>query len=65
VRKDVADAEAVTFKPVVDKSDKVPSEYAKEHGIAGVQDKNGFASIDSSIDRAEDIIKKVEQMPWP
>ncbi|MHC1712100.1 MAG: OmpH family outer membrane protein [Solidesulfovibrio sp.] len=63
LRKDVADTEAVKFKPVVDKINKVLAEYAKEHGLAGVQDKNGFAYIDPSIDITEEIIKKIDQLP--
>lgn len=61
LRKDVADVEAVKFKPVVDKINKVLADYAKEQGIVGVQDKNGFAYVDASIDITDAIIRRVDQ----
>jgi len=63
LRKDVGETEAVKFKPVVDKINKALAEYAKEHGLVSVQDKNGFAFIDPSIDITDAIIKKVDRMP--
>jgi outer membrane protein len=63
LRKDVGDVEAVKFKPVVDKINKALAGYAKAHGLVSVQDKNGFAYIDPSIDITEVIIKQVDQVP--
>jgi outer membrane protein len=63
LRKDVASAEAVQFKPVADKIHKTIGEYAKEHGLLSVQDKSGFAYIDPSIDITDEIIKRVDQTP--
>jgi outer membrane protein len=62
LRKDVGAEEAIKFKPVVDKINKALSEYAKEKGLVSVQDRNGFAYIDPSIDITETIIKRVDQM---
>ena len=62
LRKDVGEAEAAKFKPIVDKINKALAEYAKEHGLLSVQDKNGFAYIDPSIDITQEIIKRVDQM---
>jgi outer membrane protein len=62
LRKDVGDVEAVKFKPIVDKINKVLATYAKEHGFVSVQDKNGFAYIDPSIDITDAIIKLVDQV---
>jgi outer membrane protein len=60
-RQDVAAEEAAKFKPVLDKINKVLAEYAKEHGLVSVQDKNGFAYVDPSIDITEEIVKRVDQ----
>lgn len=60
LRKDVGEEEAVTFKPIVDRINKVLVDYAKEHGLLSVQDKNGFAFIDPRIDITEAIIKLVD-----
>jgi outer membrane protein len=60
-RQDVSNEEAVKFKPVLDKINKILAEYAKEHGLVGVQDKNGFAYVDPSIDITEEIVKRVDQ----
>ena len=60
LRKDVGEEEAVTFKPIVDRINKVLADYAKEHGLLSVQDKNGFAFIDPKIDITEAIIKLVD-----
>ena len=62
MRKDVGDEEAVAFKPVVDRINKALAHYAKEHNLLSVQDKNGFAYIDPSIDITEAIIKQVDQL---
>ena len=62
LRKDVGDEEAVAFKPVVDRINKALAHYAKEHNLLSVQDKNGFAYIDPSIDITEAIIKQVDQL---
>jgi len=60
LRKDVGEEEAVTFKPIVDRINKVLADYAKEHSLLSVQDKNGFAFIDPKIDITEAIIKLVD-----
>ena len=60
LRKDVGEEEAVTFKPIVDRINKVLAQYAKEHHLLSVQDKNGFAYSDPSIDITEAIIKLVD-----
>jgi|GEM_PF-6714624 len=60
LRKDVGEEEAVMFKPVVDRINKVLAQYAKENGLLSVQDKNGFAYIDPRIDITEAIIKLVD-----
>ncbi len=61
LRKDVGEEEAVTFKPIVDRINKVLAQYAKAHGLLSVQDKNGFAYIDPSLDITEAIIKLVDE----
>jgi len=61
-RQDVANAEAVRYKPIVEKINKVLAEYAKSHGLLSVQDKNGFAYVDPSIDITAEIIKLVDQV---
>jgi Skp family chaperone for outer membrane proteins len=61
LRKDVGAEEAVKFKPVVDKINKVLADYAKEKGLLSIQDKNGFAYIDPSIDITDAIIKRIDQ----
>ncbi|EKO37883.1 MAG: outer membrane protein [Solidesulfovibrio magneticus str. Maddingley MBC34] len=61
LRKDVGEEEAATFKPIVDRINKVLAAYSKEHGLLSVQDKNGFAFIDPRIDITEDIIKLVDE----
>lgn len=61
LRKNVGEEEAARFKPVVDKINKILAEYAKEHGLVSVQDKNGFAYIAPAIDITEAIIKKVDE----
>jgi len=63
LRQDVAEAEAEKFRPVVDKINKVLADYAKEHGLVGVQDKAGFAYLDPSIDITQAIIKRVDALP--
>jgi outer membrane protein len=63
LRKDMAEEEAIRFKPVVDKVNKALSEFAKDHGIAGIQDRNGFAYVDPTIDITSEIIKQIDQMP--
>lgn len=60
-RKDVADEETIKFKPVLDKINKILADYAKEHGLVSVQDKNGFAYVDPSIDITDEVIKRVDQ----
>lgn len=60
-RRDVGNAEAARFQPVVDKVNKALAEYAKTHGLVSIQDKTGFAYVDSSIDITEAIIKQVDQ----
>ncbi len=62
LRKDISEAEATAFKPIVDKINKALAAYAKAHGLLSVQDKNGFAYIDPSIDITDAIIKQVDQM---
>jgi len=61
LRKDVSEVEAAKFKPIVDRINKALAEYAKEHGLVSVQDKNGFAYINPSIDITDAIIKKVDE----
>lgn len=61
LRKDIGDEETVKFKPIVDRINKVLADYAKEHGLVSVQDKNGFTYIDPSIDITDAIIKKVDE----
>lgn len=61
LRRDVAAEEAVKFKPVVDKINKVLAAYAKEKGLVSVQDTKGFAYIDPRIDITEAIIKRIDQ----
>lgn len=61
LHKDVSEVESAKFKPIADKINKVLAEYAKEHHILGIQDKNGFDYIDPSIDITETIIKKVDE----
>ena len=61
LRKDVSEVEATKFKPIVDKINKVLAAYAKEHQLLSIQDKNGFAYIDPSLDITEAIIKKLDE----
>jgi outer membrane protein len=61
-RQDVANEEAVKFKPVLDKVNKVLAEFAKEHGLVAIHDKNGFAYVDPSIDITDEILKRVDQV---
>jgi outer membrane protein len=60
-RQDVTNVETAKYKPVLDKINKVLAEYAKAHGLLSIQDKNGFAYVDPSIDITETIIKQVDQ----
>lgn len=61
LRKDVGEEETLRFKPIVDRINKALSDYAAEHHLLSVQDKNGFAFIHPSIDITEAIIKKVDE----
>jgi len=60
LRKDMGEEETARYKPIVDKVNKILSQYAKEHGLVSIQDKNGFAYIDASIDITGAIIKKLD-----
>jgi outer membrane protein len=62
LRKDVGEEEAVMFKPIVDRTNKVLAQYTKDHGLLSVQDKNGFAYIDPSIDITDVVIKLVDEV---
>jgi len=60
LRQDVANEEAVQYKPLVDKINKTLADYAKAHGLLGIQDANGFAYIDPSINITKQIIEQVD-----
>lgn len=60
LRKDIGEEEAIRFRPIVERINKVLADYAAEHNLTSVQDKNGFAFIHPSIDITEAIIKKMD-----
>ena len=62
LRKDVGDEESAAFGPIVDRINKVLAQYAKDNKLLSVQDKNGFAYLDPSLDITAEIIKLVDQV---
>ncbi|GAB6038031.1 hypothetical protein JCM15519_25900 [Fundidesulfovibrio butyratiphilus] len=47
---------------MLDKINKVLTEYAQDHALLSIQDINGFAYIDPSLNITAAIIKQVDQI---
>jgi len=60
-RQDVNQEEAQRFKPLAEKITKILTDYAKEKGIQGIQERSLYVYIDPGLDITNDIIAKVNQ----
>ena len=60
-RQDVKQEESQKFKPIADKIAKVLSDYAKEKGLQGIQERGLYVYIDPSMDISSEIIKRVNR----
>jgi Skp family chaperone for outer membrane proteins len=61
-RQDVDNETTAKYAPILDKINKVLADYATEHRLISIQDKNGFAYVDPSLDITAEIIKRVDQV---
>ncbi len=59
LRQEVAQEEAVQFKPVLERVNKTLTDYAKEKNISAVQERGTFVYFDRSLDITEIIINRV------
>jgi outer membrane protein len=62
-RQELTQEETARLKPVMDIIQAVIAEYAKEKGLASVQDRAVFLYVDPSLDISEDILTRVNQRP--
>jgi outer membrane protein len=60
-RQDVNQEESQKFKPLADKIAKILSDYAKEKGIQGIQERGLYVYVDPGMDITDEIITKVNQ----
>jgi len=60
-RQDVKQEESQKFKPIADKIAKVLSDYAKEKGLQGIQERGLYVYIDPGMDISSEIIKRVNR----